>query len=163
LFQFEYTTKGFSGEKGNLTVRFYDLDAELIIGGKKYAAPNADVSKAFFTASGPIKAGSQRVDIPFGLDSSVSVPKEFVWTVSFSGLDAGEEAGLLLYGDDPSDVGSSLADFWKREADSWSLATLDNGNIPANFGARVTVIPEPSTFVLALLAGGGILAFRRRS
>jgi hypothetical protein len=61
-----------------------------------------------------------------------------VWTVSFSGLQPGENAGLLLAADLPV-VGSSFDDFWARQPDaSWHLRTLDDWRVPGNFWCRLT-------------------------
>jgi hypothetical protein len=149
-FQFEYR----SGSAGTAVLRFYDMNGPVKNG---FATPG---NLLFETPSIPIAAGpghSQALN--FGANSPLAVPNDFTWTISFSGTSTGE---LLLY--DGFQAGSSLSDFWHKDAGGeWVLATLDNGNIPANFAAKVTVVPEPSTLVLALLAGGGLLALRRRS
>jgi hypothetical protein len=78
----------------------------------------------------------------------------------FSGIDGAEQAGLLLF--NPPTVGSSLPDFWRKNADnSWSTFTIDAGATPANFNARVTAVPEPGTYALGLLGLMSVAAFRR--
>ncbi len=93
-------------------------------------------------------------------DINVNVPSTFVWTVSFAGLQAGEEAGLSIY--DPVTVGSSFKDFWVNEGGTWTVKLIDNGNTPANFMARAVAIPEPTTIALGAL-GLAALLWRRRS
>lgn len=95
---------------------------------------------------------------------SVTVPNTFTWTVAFSGLDLGEQVGLLL--SDPPTVGASLDDFWvKNTGGTWSTFTIDNGATPGNFSARITAVPEPSTVALAIIGGLALFAgrFRRKS
>jgi hypothetical protein len=95
---------------------------------------------------------------------SVAVPNDFTWTVTFSGIGANETAGLLLYS--PPTVGSSFSDFWQKNSGTWNTYLFDNGATPGNFAARVTAVPEPTTYVYALLAGLswlGYLGFKRRS
>lgn len=95
---------------------------------------------------------------------SVTVPDTFSWTVAFNGIDAGEVAGLRVY--DPPTVGSSFADFWQKNNGTWNTYLFTDPAGPANFAARVTAVPEPTTMGLGLLAGLsflGYLGFKRRS
>lgn len=91
---------------------------------------------------------------------AVTVPNSFTWTVTFSNLGVGDDAGLLIY--NPPSTGSSLNDFWQKDgAGAWSLMQVNGGLTPANFAARVTAVPEPGVFALGLL---GVLVgcvFRR--
>ena len=91
------------------------------------------------------------------------VPNTFTWTVKLSGIEATEVAGLLVY--NPPTVGSSFTDFWQNNSGTWNTYLLDNG-VAANFAARVTAVPEPTTLALALVAGlgwVGYLGMKRRS
>jgi hypothetical protein len=94
-------------------------------------------------------------------------PNTLTWSVTFQGVDAGEVAGLRIY--DPPTIGTSFADFWQRNAGTWNTYLINDpvlGQIPANFAARVTAVPEPTTFALALLAGLswlGVRSYRRRA
>lgn len=96
-------------------------------------------------------------------------PNNFTWTITFSGVDPGEVAGLLVY--DPPTVGSSFSDFWQNNGGSWNTYLLPNdpitGNpVVGNFAARVTAVPEPTTLALGLLAGLsflGYFGYKRRS
>ena len=51
---------------------------------------------------------------------SVDLPNKVTWTVTFGGLASGEEAALILAGQDG--VGSSLDDFWQK--DQFRLGSL---------------------------------------
>jgi hypothetical protein len=105
--------------------------------------------------------GSQTFNVS-GL--SVIVPNSFTWTVTFSNLAVGNDAGLLIY--NPPTIGSSLNDFWQKDgAGAWSLMQVNTGLTPANFAARVTAVPEPGVFTLAMLGAiiGGAIKRSRRS
>jgi hypothetical protein len=94
-------------------------------------------------------------------------PDTFTWAVTFQGVEAGEIAGLRIY--DPPTVGTSFADFWERSNGTWNTFLINDavsGAIPANFAARVSAVPEPTTVAMALLAGLGwigYLGYKRRS
>jgi hypothetical protein len=101
---------------------------------------------------------------------SLSVPGTFIWTVDFDGIvGTGDNAGLLFYngvgvGGGP---GQSFDDHWEfvgevsNPTPHWVLT--DTPGLIDNFGARVTVVPEPTTIGL-LLGGAAVLglAVRRR-
>lgn len=92
---------------------------------------------------------------------SLEVPESVTWSVLFSGVDAGEQIGLLYY--DPPTVGQSFDDFWQIVGGTWTL--MDTPNVKDNFGAVFTAVPEPSTWALLLGGAGmlGFLSFRRKS
>ncbi|MBI4662662.1 MAG: hypothetical protein HY735_27935 [Verrucomicrobia bacterium] len=123
------------------------------------------------TAPGTLLYRSGQFDLATGVQSivaqglSVSVGNTFTWAVAFSGVDLGEEAGLLLFS--PPTIGASIDDFWvKDSAGNWSTFLIDAGATPANFAARVTAVPEPSTYALAVsmvLAWFGYRGYKRRS
>ena len=57
-------------------------------------------------------------------DINVDLPAKVTWTVEFDGVDndtvgSGKTAALILAGTD--DVGSSLDDFWQKDASGWKL------------------------------------------
>ena len=92
---------------------------------------------------------------------SVTVPNTFTWAVAFAGIDFGEQTGLVLA--DPPSVGASLNDFWiKGTGGTWSTLEIDAGATAGNFAARITAVPEPTTFALGLLGGLAVLGLRRR-
>jgi hypothetical protein len=148
-FSFELYTK-------NLTVAPGVKTATLNIYGKN----GATVGSQLFTKTIDLNQTASGYETITMKDINVNVPSTFVWTVSFAGLAAGEEAGLSIY--DPATVGSSLNDFWLKEGATWTLKQIDNGNTPANFMARAVAIPEPSTIALGAI-GLAALLWRRRS
>jgi hypothetical protein len=78
------------------------------------------------------------------------VPTDFTWSVQFSGLTAGESAGVDLYS--PPTVGTNYADYWDNTVSGWELRASTNG-VPINFAARINATPEPGTLWLGLLGG----------
>jgi hypothetical protein len=157
-FQFEYNYNQGSGAGGATGVlRFYAKDAN---SGLKPGTLLFE-SAPFTLASGFHQGAVNNVSVP--------VPGTFIWAVDFDGITGGatgDSAGLLFYngvtvGGGP---GQSFDDHWERDVNGvWQLA--DNANLIDNFGARVTVVPEPTT--VGLLLGGaallGIAARRRKS
>lgn len=155
-FQFEYNYSGGDGATGIL--RLWARD-----GG-----PNGLLPGTLLLQSDPfaLVAGFNQADVN-GL--SLDVPGRLVWTVDFDGLAGAETAGLLFYngvgvGEGP---GQSTDDYWENQGTvavpDWAL--MVTGGIVDNFGARVTVVPEPTT--VGLLIGGvamlGLAARRRKA
>jgi hypothetical protein len=104
-----------------------------------------------------------------GGGTGVMVPQDFTWTVTFSGLQPGENAGLAIYS--PIQVGADGL----PNSDGW--VNLGMGLVPANdsgnpltFGAVFngnTVVPDSSSLsisVVSVLAGFGCMKrFLRRA
>ena len=65
---------------------------------------------------------------------NIQVPNSFTWAVTFTGLTAGESAGLTLYS--PPTVGNSYADYWEKTDTGWELKKNQSG-IAMDFGARL--------------------------
>jgi hypothetical protein len=98
--------------------------------------------------------------------SGVTLPDSITWSFGASPLGAGEASGLLLY--NPPTVGSSDSAYWEKTAVGWVSKVLDvpGQTVPANFSARITAVPEPTTIQLAILGGLAVLglrSYRRRS
>lgn len=150
-FRFEYYGNGLgSGGNTNETVRirFYVNDGPLY--------PNT----VFFDS------GVQSLPHPNNADgrntlqydltgSTIILPDDFTWSVQFGGIDAGETAGLSLY--TPPTFGNNYNDYWFNNGATWELRADTTNGIPINFGASITAVPEPSTYMLAIL--GGICGF----
>lgn len=146
-FSFDYflgtTTSG--NETGELF--FYQNDG----------AAGAPGTVLYRSGSFGLTSGQQTILAPA---LSVTVPNTFTWAVAFAGIDFGEETGLIIA--DPASVGASLNDFWvKNSAGTWSTFEILDGATPGSFSARITAVPEPTTFMLGLLGGLGVLGFRR--
>ena len=96
------------------------------------------------------------VNVPTTVTFSVPdvvVPDTFTWTTRADSL----SAGMAIY--DPPTFGSSGDHYWDLYAGDWYPMSFGGGPV-ANFGARVTAVPEPSA--LAVLILGGLSAVRRR-
>jgi hypothetical protein len=168
-FQFEYNYTGpvAGNPDGTGVLRFYAKDAPNPAG-----TPNSQPGTLLFeSAPFTLQAGFHQGAVN-GL--SLAVPGTFIWTVAFNGIvGTGDNAGLLFY--DPPTTGSSFDDHWEftgttdNPTPHWALTdNLDivNGKeLVDNFGALVTVVPEPTT--VGLLIGGaallGIAARRRKA
>jgi hypothetical protein len=164
-FQFEYNYTGPVAGNPDATgvLRFYAKD------GNGGGTPG---TLLFESAPFTLQAGFHQGSVH---NLSLAVPGTMIWTVDFDGIvGTGDNAGLLFY--DPPTVGSSFDDHWEftgttdNPVPHWVLA--DNGPTPLggsppvdNFGALVTVVPEPTT--VGLLIGGaallGIAARRRKA
>jgi hypothetical protein len=166
-FKFEYTYQPAAGHSGATgTVRFYSIVAGA-------PGPQIGPTSATFTLTSPNPDASHSIDIP---NLSVLVPTgALVWTVDFAGLQAGDHAGLRFYNgvgvggaagqsfdDHWENLGTVAAPTWAR-ANNTDLIPGGSGQVIDNFGAIVTIVPEPGTIGL-LVAGGALLglASRRR-
>ena len=131
---------------------------------RMYANSGTNPPTSAFYASDPIPlaAGFNNQQITFNLASNlVTVPNSFTWTVQFSGLTAGQNAGLLLYG--PPNQGSSFNDFWQKDGTgTWGLMQINGGATLADFAARVTAVPEPGVLALSGLGALVLAGLRRR-
>ena len=157
---FEYHAEGLSGGE-TAVLRIYANDGAST--GRALSPKTVLFDSSVEGLTLPIQNGSKSLTIN-GNGRTWQVPTDFTWTGSFNGVTGAEKAGLLVY--DPPTVGGSYNDYWQKDGTTWSLYQIDNGNIPANFGARVIVLPEPSVIQLGLVAGAGwlgFLAMRRRS
>jgi hypothetical protein len=86
--------------------------------------------------------------LEFAATDVILLPETFTYSVTFSGLEAGDQVGWIL--SNPATVGSSGDHFWMFSEGAWNAFDLE---VPANFAARVTAVPEPTTLAYALLAG----------
>ena len=93
---------------------------------------------------------------------NITLPDTFTWTVLFGGIDAGESAGLLVY--NPVTIGFSYNDFWDRSGPNNTWQTKLGAGFNANFGAKITAVPEAGTLGYALLGSLlwiGMAGYRR--
>jgi hypothetical protein len=102
------------------------------------------------------------VDFPNG---GLFIPvDEMTWSVQFRGMGASDTVGVDLYS--PPVTGQNYPDYWENigseAVPNWILLT---NTVAMDFGARMyanATIPEPSSLVLALAGGLGILTLVRR-
>jgi len=147
-FTCEYYGENFSGNEF-ARIRLFQNDGPLFNG-----VANAPGTPIFDT--GPIAITStirSTVGWNWAVSDNVNVPNNFTWTIEFTGIESGEQAGLDLYA--PVTVGQSYGDYWQLNGANWVLLQNTNG-VTVNFASLAqATVPEPSS--LALLALGGIL------
>jgi hypothetical protein len=155
-FQFDYTGS-LASPDASADVRFYENNGTPVNG---YASPSTVLFDSGSFSIGGYTTGSTENFYMTDLGGGVVVPQDFTWTVTFSGLQSGENAGLALYY--PPTVGSDGL----PNGDAW--VNLGSGLVPGNdsgdplvFGAvfnGVEDVPEPSClrlFALSVVAGFG--------
>jgi hypothetical protein len=139
-FIFQYYGENFSGNE-EARVRFYKND------GPNSPSGPAEPGTLLFDSGLFSIIPTNRATLHFtGL--SVLVPDSFTWTVQFSGIAAGESAGVDVYS--PPTVGFNYDDYWDNTGSGWQLRT--NG-VPLNFAARIEAVPEPSSVALIAVCG----------
>lgn len=91
---------------------------------------------------------------------NVVVPVRFVWTIEVTNRQGSDgELGPAYF--NPATVGWSDDFFWRSDMGSEWINYSWGGEPYANFGARITAVPEPAT-MLALTSSFALLARRRR-
>jgi hypothetical protein len=145
-------------------IEFYRNDGAPFNG---YASPGSVLyDSSWFVVPGPTTRSTFVFGAgDFGPSGFVDLTgiSNMTWTVQFQGLGAGDSLGVDLYG--PPTVGGNFGDFWQKVGTSWMLTTNSlvppNGSFAADMIA-VAVVPEPSTVVLSVLGGLGLLTAVRR-
>jgi hypothetical protein len=155
-FRFEYYGANFNNNE-QFRLQFYNNDGALL-GGDTYLPGSIFYDGGWQTLGSPTDP-SGRASYTISLDyADMMLPERFTWSIQFNGVEAGESAGVVLY--NPPGVGSSFDDYWHNAGSGWELRGT-NG-VPVNFGASITAVPEPSTYVLAVLGGVCGLAMMQR-
>ena len=178
-FSFEYYAGGVkgpgssfaAGEQVGVTVRWYLNDGPAYHG---YAAPGTLIYREFSfiqpTTRLTLDYSTTSGDFPpGGWPTGVFAPSspELTWTVQFTGLSAGESAGVDLYSGAPA--GAMYVNYWQNNgtasSPNWALLQ-DAAGRPITIGQEWMAgpTPEPSTLALWLVGGFGLLlAVRRRA
>lgn len=74
----------------------------------------------------------------------VPVPNALTWSLVITGVDPGEEAGLLLNG--PPTAGASIVSFWQRSPEGvWTRNLIDEGAVQGSFAASVKAAPNAAS------------------
>ena len=159
-FRFEYYGNSFSGNE-TFRLRFYENNGTFI-GNNTYLPNTVFYDSGVQTLAAPTDP-SGRNTYQFDLTyTAIGLPDRFTWSVQYSGIESGETAGVSLY--NPPTVGFSENDYWFKNGGTWELRGT-NG-VAFNFGSALvaTSVPEPSTYMLAILGGicGLALINRRR-
>ena len=162
-FKFEYFLSG--NATGNETVQLFLRDMD----GPNITVTRPDGSTATIPSPGTVIYTSPVLTLQAGFNTAEAsqflapvTGSSITWSVVFSNVGAGVTAGLSVY--DPVSVGSSFSDFWQKNGGTWNTEVFADGT-PANFAARVTAVPEPTTLAFGLLAGlawFGFRGFKRR-
>jgi hypothetical protein len=169
-FAFEYYGVGgglggaFSGTV-QAEVKFYLNDSSTLYNG--YATPGLVFFDSGPFAISPTTRGtinfSTPGDFPTGATNGLWTlySRELTWTVQFTGLGAGDEAGVDLYQNHVP--GAMYTDYWRNNSGTWELLVNTNG-VPATFGQEWmgTPVPEPSTLAISLAGGLSLLLIVRR-
>jgi hypothetical protein len=177
-FSFEYYAGGAggagtsfaAGEHVDVTVRWYLQNGRFIFNGYTTPGtliysetariePTTRLTLDYSIVSGDFPSGGQPTGILF------PVSRDLTWTVQFTGLSAGESAGVDLYSGAP--YGSMYTSYWQNNgtvgSPSWELLVDATGR-PITIGQEWMAgpTPEPSTLALSLVGGFGLLLAVRR-
>jgi hypothetical protein len=157
-FQFDLTgTAAFTGSE-DVDVVFYQNNGSLV---NSAASPSTVLwnSGTSTLASLGLTAYTTGSSLTYSVPD-VTVPQDFTWTVTFSSFQAGDQAGLALYG--PATVGENYADAWVETGGVWALDVASGSNPALKFGAEITAVPEPGTIALGLMGVSAFLVSRRK-
>ena len=143
-FAFEAYTESVSGSTAKATLKIYANDG---------TDPSSGFDSGDYGAQEPgtLLYTSALISLSSGIntyrvnDINVDLPAKVTWTVGFSGLASGQEAALIMAGGD--DVGSSLDDFWQKDASGWKLYRSGSSNQDDDFTAKVTAYDKDSVVV----------------
>jgi hypothetical protein len=163
-FQYDFgVTAGGSTSTAGATADliFYANNGTPLVAG--YSPPGTVLYNSGPFALGGFTTGATENFYPADLGGGVLVPKDFTWTVTFSGLSADQYAGLALYGPTPT-VGANHGDAWVNTTGTWDLDAAVGPDV-ASFGA-VANVPDssclPVSVLSVMLALGWMKRFQRQ-
>jgi len=160
-FSFEYYGISFSGNE-RAQVRLYANDGLAYSNNPAQLMPNTVLYDSGSFAVSATPRNTLNFSVSGGsLPNTITFPDHITLSVQFTGIEAGESAGVDLY--DPPTVGSSLNDYWYHDPSlGWQVRT--NVGPVLNFGAQISAVPEPSMWALFATAGacGYFMLARRR-
>ena len=146
----------------------YATPGTLVYQSNPFTIPAPASSGSMLTFSGTDFTPSGGTSSYFGAGDSVNVPSgTLTWTVQFGSMQGSDNLGVVLAGA-PTVAGSSIGnDYWLYSGGAWTLnQDISSGNPSANDNIAQTwvgtAVPEPSTLVLSLAGGFGLLMAVRR-
>ena len=166
-FTFQYWGANFSGDNNEQArIRFYANNGTNAPAGPTVFVPNSLLfDSGWFTLGQDVSLTHHTLIFDqTELGGGVAVPDSFTWSVQFQGVAGGESAGVDLF--NPPTVGGNFNEYWDNAGSfDWQYRSIliDSTNGPANFGARVEAVPEPTALWLGLAGGLAALALRFRS
>jgi hypothetical protein len=172
----QYWAQNFTGGEQVRVWLFENTGTAITLGNRIAYEPGATplYDSGFVTPTGFGNTSRSTINFDAGSDflpDSILISGNYNLTlaIQFSGIDPGEDVGVSLY-DWPS-VGSGYSTFWTFDGSNWSLVSDNGAPTPAggesgvgyvDFGMRIDVVPEPSSFTLVLLGGLALFHYRRR-
>lgn len=154
-FSFQYWLTGATGSE-KAQVKFYANDGAVYGSGTSLMPGTVLFDSGLFGIT-----GTERSVLTFdgstdaAFLSGVNVPASFTYSVQFSSLGVGANAGLDIY--NGCSVGGNYTDYWQNTGSTWELRTGANN---MDFAATLQVVPEPGTYALFGL-GLTVLGFVR--
>lgn len=169
-FSFQYYSPALT-YSGNvqMDVRLYANDGTTFNG---YATPGTVLfDSGNFTLANPWSvAGTNSATVVFQLsdllsgtiplDQNLSLPTNFTFSVTVSGLAGGDIVALPIFGQ--AQVGWNAGDYWYDVSGNWQLLTNGPVAFGAQFLGQTTPTPEPSVLALGALGAAALLAIARR-
>jgi MYXO-CTERM domain-containing protein len=167
-FQYYSPVLTYSGNV-QMDVRLYANDGTVFNG---YATPGTILfdSGNFALANPWSVSGTNSATVVFQLsdllsgtvpiNQNLSLPTNFTFSVTVSGLSGSDSVGLPIFGQ--AQVGWNAGDYWYDVSGSWQLLT--NGPIAfgSQFMGQTTPTPEPTTLCLGALGAAALLVITRR-
>jgi MYXO-CTERM domain-containing protein len=169
-FQYYSAAATYSGSV-QMDVRLYANDGTLFNG---YARPGTVLfDSGNFTLANPWSVnGTNSATVVFQLsdllsgttplNQNLSLPTNFTFSVTVSGLSGADAVGLPIFG--PAQVGWNAGDYWYDVSGNWQLLTNSSG--PVAFGSQflgqTTPTPEPTVLGLGALGAAALLVIARR-
>lgn len=97
------------------------------------------------------------------LNQNLSLPTNFTFSVTVSGLSGSDAVGLPIFGE-PAQVGWNAGDYWYDVSGNWQLLTNSAGPVAfgSQFQGQTTPTPEPSVLCLGALGAATLMVIARR-
>jgi hypothetical protein len=171
-FTFQFWAQGFSGNEG-VRLQLYENDGP-VVDGSAVAPGTMFYDNMLIPEPEWLSGGIQSVTLDMR-GRNFQLSDSFTWSLQIVGVVEGEDAGVVLFSPpgaraqdgqityDPPAVGGNYDRIWQKPLSSspWALVPLEDSF--AQFGAQVTVVPEPGeTCVIFLVTCAAFVAWRNR-